>query len=560
MSKLYEEAIADARQVRSVAEDSAKRAVIAAVEPRIRDLVERQLLESQLGDDERDDEILTDDSAGAITPPGPDGKVTLDLDALDGCDVGSDANGDEFVLNAESLAALEPIAGVVGSDSIELQTYRLGEEIARFSQNFSRNRGSLVEIKAMISRVKNTYECVQESVKDSTKRRALEDKLEAFNRALGRLTEMSTKRRGSRVNEGDITLKLTGVPDEIDLDGVGVDLIKDDGDGDSDGGDLDLDLDIGDEGDGDEDDGSDGKMGEGRMSDDTVVDIDEGMLRREISKMRSLREDAVPSTKGHAPRGSELDDFGGGADEGDPWLDSDIPRGGDSISVVGEGEDDEVLEVEMDDEVSEDVEECDMPVGESSLRSERRLRETLARRMASLQAQGRRARSVGNGRKLSEARAAFVKAERQLRESNRRTARIRRRIAESSAHAARGSRNAQRNQAGRVVAEERRQIQGKVAQLNLRNAKLAATTRLLQNESLNRQQRAQIVEQLESARSIREVNAMYGALTRRLRAASGTLAESRVHAASASRTTRTAGATLNESAGAARWAKLAGIC
>ena len=63
--------------------------------------------------------------------------------------------------------------------------------------------------------------------------------------------------------------------------------------------------------------------------------------------MRTLREEAVPSTKGHAPKGSELDDFGDGADEGDPWLDSDVPKGGTTVKVVGEGEDDEVLEIDM---------------------------------------------------------------------------------------------------------------------------------------------------------------------------------------------------------------------
>jgi hypothetical protein len=340
-------------------------------------------------------------------------------------------------------------------------------------------------------------------------------------------------RRGSRVNEGDITLKLTGVPDELDLDNVGIDLIKDeggddgdaeldlddggdDGDAGDDGGD-DLDLtgdgDSGD-GDGDGDDGEEKevKMGEGRrLSDSTVVDIDEGMLRREISRMRTLREEAAPSTAGRAPRGSELDDFGGGSDAGDPWLDSDVPDGGTCITIVGEGEegDDEILEIDEGD--------VGPPMGES--RSRRRP----AQRM------GESRRFMGRSAEAGSAR--------------------------------RGTRS---NSGPRQLTEHRAassELRSQVSQLNLRNAKLAAATKLLQNESLTRQQRADITDQLESARSSREVKLVYESLTRAYRRGSRSLSEGhdRRILGSASRPTSSAGSTLNESSEAARWAQLAGI-
>ena len=45
MSKqLYEEAIADLKKVKEIAEDNAKRAVVEAVAPRIRELIEKELL------------------------------------------------------------------------------------------------------------------------------------------------------------------------------------------------------------------------------------------------------------------------------------------------------------------------------------------------------------------------------------------------------------------------------------------------------------------------------------------------------------------------------------
>ena len=45
MSKqLYEEALADVKKLKEIAEDSAKKALIEAVSPRIRDLIETELL------------------------------------------------------------------------------------------------------------------------------------------------------------------------------------------------------------------------------------------------------------------------------------------------------------------------------------------------------------------------------------------------------------------------------------------------------------------------------------------------------------------------------------
>ena len=44
MSKqLYEEAIADVKKLKEIAEDNAKRAVIEAVAPRIRELIEKEI-------------------------------------------------------------------------------------------------------------------------------------------------------------------------------------------------------------------------------------------------------------------------------------------------------------------------------------------------------------------------------------------------------------------------------------------------------------------------------------------------------------------------------------
>ena len=102
--QLYEEALADVKKLKEVAEDNAKRALLEAVTPRIRDLIENQLLGEK---SDQDEDLLMDDvpedpmgmgsevpalpvagpgdvaaAADAISMPDEEGKVTLDLSAL----------------------------------------------------------------------------------------------------------------------------------------------------------------------------------------------------------------------------------------------------------------------------------------------------------------------------------------------------------------------------------------------------------------------------------------------------------------------------------------------
>jgi hypothetical protein len=102
--QLYEEALADVKKLKEVAEDNAKRALLEAVTPRIRDLIENQLL-GEMGVDEIEadpEDLLMDElpaqevspvtvspvaggsdtAAAAMSMPDDEGKVTLDLDAL----------------------------------------------------------------------------------------------------------------------------------------------------------------------------------------------------------------------------------------------------------------------------------------------------------------------------------------------------------------------------------------------------------------------------------------------------------------------------------------------
>jgi hypothetical protein len=455
------------------------------------------------------------------------------------------------------------------------------------------------------------YDYVQESVTDPAKKSSYETKLESYFRELNKLTEPTMSQKTKKMmNEEDVTLKLTGLPDDIDLDSVGVDLItgEEDGEGGDDLGDLggeeggddlggddlgDLDLGGGDEGEED--------MGEGRrLSDDTIVEIDEGMLRREIARMRKLREEAAPSTAGDKPGPKEFDDFGGGSDGGEP-LDAEIVdlSPAKAARPLGEADEDldeldQVDEIDQVDEMDELDEEDELEelyqVGDKRTRDdfggsatsvpsddkdnpavrqeslkrraafESRLQERAKARAATLKKEAARAHARKDVRKESALKREYAQVAKRFNESLDRTKKITRMLAE-----AKRSQNGSRpNGSPTRPAESQavKSLRNKLAETNLINAKLLFTNKLLQNESLTTRQKAQVIEQLDSAKTVREAKLVYESLARTLGGTSKPVNENRDRRVigSSSRATRPASTqTLNEGYEAERWARLAGI-
>jgi len=666
MSKeLYEEALADVKRLKKVAEDNAKRDLAEAVAPRIRDLIEKELLREINEEDNLDEDVpgapgspsisgdlMTDDEVpvsgvpeagdtdlAAISMPDEEGKVTLDLDSLmtdpAGAAVESPMFGGEteYEMSMESVEALSPIINATKSNlvkELESSLYRLGESIKRFkaaSMLVRESRGYSEHIAQMISRVENMYDYVQESVTDPRSKSSYEAKLESYFKELNKLQEHKMSKRTLRdmMNESDVTLKLTGLPDEIDLDSVGVDLITgeegeegseemdlgDSGEGGEEGGeeageDLDLDsLDLGGDEDS-EDEGEDTKMGESRrLSDNTIVEIDEGMLRREIARMKNLREDAVPSTKGSGP-GKGTHSFGGGKEEADlPWgvdvtTESDADED-DEDDMMDEGPDgdltmDEDQDQDQDDELDEmdgleqsygmdqaedtrdvggDVAPKSMGGGAETRKQsrepgqtmeslkrritfEKRLQERAKVRSASLKKEAARAIASKDSRKLNALKTENATLRQRFTESVNRVRKMSKVLAEAKSR--RGVRpNGTPTRPAENMAEGT--LRNKLAETNLFNAKLVYTNKLLQNEALSKKQKAEIIQRLDEANSLREVKLIYESLTKTLAGTSRPLAENadRKVMGSSSRAMRPASTSLNEGYETDRWQKLAGI-
>lgn len=604
MSKqLYEEALADVKRVKEVAEDNAKRAIIEAVTPRIRDMIERELLSEAEEDDEElsapgsvpiDGQLMTDDQelqqevpADAITPPDDEGKVTLDLDALASDSAGVPVDppqfgklpNQEYEINMESTNLLKPVlasakASVLSRDISKRMTARLNEsqysetqlksdidamkKLVAFHKSLSESINHHKQIAQMISRVEDMYGYVQESIRDSRKKNSYELQLESLYHQLNKLQEpqnMSKVKKFTSMNESDLSLKLTGLPDDIDLEAVGVDLVSGDdedvddldvgddvegGDEDMDAGEDELDLDDLDVGDGSEED-EEVEMGESaRLSDDTIVEIDEGMLRREIARMKRLREDAKVWSAGEGVSAKEMDDFGGASEEGEPLTDI-------KVTTEADGSDD-------DEDVVKETDELPMESLKRRLAYEKRLQERAKAQASKIKSEAARTR---NPRKVALLKKEYAVVSKRFTESKERTAKISRRLAESAAPAQRRLNGGASNRSEEVAMKLRK----KLAETNLTNAKLMYTNKLLQNESISAKQKADIIEQLDSAETLGEVKRVFHNLSKLLvnktRVNEGS--ERRVLGSSSRITRPSSTPTVNEGFEAERWAKLAGI-
>ncbi len=416
-TSLYQEAILEAQQLRKAAEDNATRAVVEAISPRIRALIERQILsEDPVG---AEDDILlgamgdleggldgdvAGDPAG-VSLPDEAGKVTLDLDSLTTDDVlnddlaggvgpgtppGLEAEGsDELLLNMESARALMTLREAKKPSSVnEAQSrmrrirHSLGFGAHLIESDIGRETRSLGLLGRLCDKMLFEMGILEEGVIGivGTRSNGLDSEIKSLRKEImematrKRLTEMDVMLKlalpddveldladldvevlpgegegdlemvddeggedldfggeeeeldvdvddeegemeleadDMGLNEEDLMLKLTGLPeDDFDLSALDIEVVSDDLDGEGEEG-MDTELDLGDEG--GEEDMAD--MDVSGLADDEVVEIDEGMLKRELARMRRVAEGAADDPK-------VLDDFGGAAKEREAFVDS----------------------------------------------------------------------------------------------------------------------------------------------------------------------------------------------------------------------------------------------
>jgi hypothetical protein len=567
MSKsLYEEAIADAKQLREMAEQNAKNQIIEAITPKIQQLIEKQLVGEDLDAEELDDEALTsllpgdlevlsDESeegediavldldamapfSGVEELPSLDG-TTISVDADAGAEIGVAADGsvgiaaggieitvngeadilddeledEDLLLSKESVRALvNLIHGTDGRKKIsEMKKYLkiLHRRIRRFAvvlETANLNRLTLSQRKLACKHYRNLLRetiTLRDQViltEGESEFKGLQKQIDQIvkeirtmsrrrnSKILSRIFETADEKSKEELDELDAILTLEPA-DEDEADEV-EDLLAD----------LEIDVnleepvetvetgteeevEVEEETEGDEEEVE--LDLEGHSGVEETYEIDEGMLRQELRRMRRLREQ----------------------EESDAVDASPAPGGLDG----------EVVEVDDEDLLNALADELGDPgVPEPKVESSRR-----ARRVA----ETRRRRAV-HSRKTNE---------------SRKTRALQRKLVEYK----------------RAVTSLRDQL----IEMNLFNAKLLYANKLMQNRNVTSKQQRAIVEALDNAKTLREAKLLYKSLTTSLNKRSGrTLSEGRVAKTlgSSSRSTRSA-SPANNGNEVDRWAVLAGI-
>lgn len=525
---LYDEAIADVKKLKELAETQARDLVLQKVEPRIKQLVEQQLFqESDDEEEEVDEASVTANVAGYTAPLGADPKKDQKLDE------DSDSSDEQYEVTEgteSTLAQLADFTRPITDDRFVAEVYRIQDDVNKYVTSNKQIKLSNVfvsQLDSTISKLEDMYAYLKENYtgKDVD---TLEGKLEKSYGLINAVKESTMKMR-DLLNEETLTMKVNGLPDDVDLDGVTVDIVADEGD--DAGADVNADMDAG-------VDAGDSDMGappappappqmegdDGDEDDDEMLEISDVELKTELARLGSLGEgDATPPpTKG---RGVEkgIDAFGDADSEGHLGPQGHRPEG----------------------------------IPEDAMNETRRSSQMESTRQRLTRATKRLSEAKGTD-KEDFARAMYRSAVRAYR-SARASLTENRTTNKNSAPAAKNVATS------KEVVESKAKVNKLTKQLvesNLLNAKLIHANKLLRLEGLTKAQQAMVIDRLDEAQNLREVRLISESLQKVLVGSKDSINESaRRPSGSASRSSQS-GATsqsLNEGMETARWAQLAGI-
>ena len=584
MTNLYDEAIADARSLKEMAERNARNKIIESITPRIRRLVERQILAEQedeeipnLDLDAPPDDVEPDMSAepdpfaapalGAMPPalPGqipepvnPDNgeevthtvttktasgtevKINVRVDkhgeASATTETGKvDDEDEDITLNKEGIDALaDMLLGERKRDQPTLrQIKRQLESLKRLSKTIPLTEST--NFKAAYSiLVKNTHQFHDHVISNGGSPEIRRN----FNRIVKEISEMSTSARFRRLVEemdGKSRLRREAklVFEPADLEGLDDEDFKEKLKGMSFGVEF----------------GTDEAMPEGG---DMPVDVSGTGAGAGVDAAAAAPP--APSEGDYDMDEYDMDEYD--MDEEDDMDESDYMD-----------EEDDMDESDYSDE-EDDMEEAVFHVDESMLRRElTRLREAKGKRAKGGGIKNAMPGSFGGG-----SVEGLPSELNQLGENERATKKVAvkaLKVAQEATNAAQNERKARIKEARdnqalktKLVESENSNsaLREQLEEVNLFNAKLLYVNKLMQNRDLSARQQRAIVESLDAAKTVREAKLLYTSLTESLKSKSGsTMNENRVFGSS-SRSTRSGSAsTLNESVEADRWAILAGI-
>jgi len=513
-TNLYLEAIAEAQQLKKLAEQNAKNKIIEALTPRIQAMVEAQLLSEQ--DDEIEVIAVEELPDELDVEAAPDELVAEPVDGVGSASVVINSQGDVNLTVAEQKSSLRNQRvgsnGATTNKSNPSRVNGLTERNSKLRRKVRRMDVLLSEVKykdlspKQRAVIKRSYQKLLDEaitlrseaiVSSGSKEKGL--RLAIFE-TLKEMNQMTNRRSRAIFNRlfeagyGELDEMELVLSDE-DLEALGV---EDAEEADVDALDLELVSDVGAEeeeaegeeeveaGEGEEEEAAEEEVALDLEEMHEVFEIDPRMLRRELSKLRRVRE----ATEGSALASDEADQFGGG----------DI-------------EDESFIDVDEDDLLNALADELGDPSVPTPTVESRRRRARRRARMSETRRRGTRSRT---------ARSTTRKA-------------------------------------GRGTVAENAQLKRQLSEMNLFNAKLLYVNKLMQNRNVSSKQQRAIVEALDNAKTIREAKLVYESLSRSLKKSSLTEGKARRVLGSSSKPTRSSGSKITESAQTDRWAALAGF-
>tara|TARA_R110000851_G_scaffold79097_2_gene174310 strand:+ start:9222 stop:10667 length:1446 start_codon:yes stop_codon:yes gene_type:complete len=481
MSKLFEEAIADAKKLKEVAEENAKKAILESVTPQIREFIEEQLLAEK---DDQDDVTEEAEEAEEVQ------KETLD---------------EEVYLDEGALASLVELIGEENLDSL----------------NESKSQ------EALFSAVKGAV-----STMDDVQREKLLNLSHKLNESANHLSKTKTN-KGEDMSKKYYEVDLRALREALQIE----EEVADEAEEASEMADPAMEEDVTNE--------LYEEFAHLLEQDDDLEVADDEMDAPDEDEAGDMlsKEEVEAAIKGLM---AELE-----IDESDEAPPLDMPDMPDDLDVdIEEVEDEEINEV--------------FEVDQQILRQElNRIRKMVAEGKVDHQFGGKGGGKAGvngayggsgNGKAGvkgafgggKEGQDPFVnppqinklnEAIRQLRRKNR--------SQKEKLTKYRGAVNTLREQ---------------LEDLNLFNAKLLYVNKLLQNKSLNENQKKSVIKALDEAQSLTEAKSLYKSLTETFsRGSRETLSESRVLGSSSRPTTSSQSSATSNNGELSRWQRLAGL-
>ena len=533
---LYQEAIAEARQLKEMAEQNAKNRIIEAVSPRIKQLIEKQLLEVENEVDSGDDlgvdpeEVLLDlDALQQAQIPGevpdedpaaaanisidPDGEVSLNVGDVEIEINAADDEQEDLVLSQEVAEALARIVGTKGTTPrrmsrrikiLETRVKKLASVMKDLHDRGSQSqKTAAAKIFESLLREAVTLKRQVILTEQGTDKNVLTRRTNSIIKEMNQMSRRSKNDIFDFLFEGEVTEEPAA--EEVDVDAAST-ALEDLG--------VALGLEVEIEEEGGEEEGEEGEEELDLGAEEDVLEmdemeetyeIDETVLRRALKNMRARH-----------------------LNENDP-----VDGSGDSSFGGGEAGDEPFVEVDEDDLLNAladelgDVSEPDAP-GSGGTDTDAMTTESSRRRRGSRRSRNRR---IAESRRGNRTRISETRKNRAL--------------------------NGQLVEYKKAVGA----LKGQLTEMNLFNAKLLYANKLMQNRNLTPKQQRAIVEALDNAKTLREAKLLYKSLTSSLRKRSSSLNENRSlrTLGSASKSARSA-QPITEGAGSVdRWAVLAGI-